>query len=164
MTSRTTAGPVRNIERALGHHDEVGQRGRVRAAAGARAADHGDLRDAAGQRDVLAEDAAVAAERGEALLHARAAGLDEADDGRARAAGEPQDADDRVRVRLAERAAEERRVLRVAEDRPAVDAAGAGDHAVARARLRPHALGARRPSAGASASPRRTALRAARAA
>ena len=43
--------------------------------------------------------------------------------------------DDRVGVRLAERAAEERRVLRVAEDRPAVDAAGAGDHAVAGARL-----------------------------
>ena len=42
---------------------------------------------------------------------------------------------------LAQRAAEVRRVLRVAEHRPAVDAAGAGDHAVARARLRPHALG-----------------------
>ena len=42
---------------------------------------------------------------------------------------------------LAERAAEVGRVLRVAEDGPAVDAAGAGDHAVARARLLAHALG-----------------------
>ncbi len=42
---------------------------------------------------------------------------------------------------LAERAAEVGRVLRVTEDGPAVDAAGAGDHAVARARLLPHPLG-----------------------
>ena len=33
-TSRTTPGPVRNIARALGHHDEVGERRRVGAAAG----------------------------------------------------------------------------------------------------------------------------------
>ena len=74
--------------RALGHHHEVGEGGRVGAAAGAGAADHRDLRDAARQRDVLAEDAAVAAERREALLHARAAGLDEADE-RARRRARP---------------------------------------------------------------------------
>ena len=35
MTSRTTAGAGEEHARALGHHDEVGQRGRVGAAAGA---------------------------------------------------------------------------------------------------------------------------------
>ena len=39
-------------------------------------------------------------------------------------------------MRLAERAAHEGRVLGVAEDRPAVDAPGAGDDAVARRRAR----------------------------
>ena len=122
----------------LGHDHEVGERGRVGAAAGRGAADHRDLRDLAAQGDVLAEDAGVARERRGALLHARAAGLDEADDGRAGAPGEAQDPDDRVGVLLAERAAEVRRVLRVAEDRPAVDAAGAGDDAVTGPRLLAH--------------------------
>ena len=124
--------------RLLGHHDEVGQRGRIGAAARGGAADDGDLRHATRQRDVLAEDAAVARERGEALLHARAAGLDEADDGGARATGQAQHAHDRVRVLLAQRAPEVARVLRVTEDRAAVDAPGARDHAVAGAGLVAH--------------------------
>ena len=123
---------------ALGHDDEVGQGRRVGAAARGRAADHGDLRDLAAQAHVLLEDPGVAGEGREALLHARAAGLDEADDRRAGAAGEPQHAHDRVGVLLAERAAEVGRVLRVAEDGAAVDAPGAGDDAVAGARLLPH--------------------------
>ena len=127
--------------RSLGHHHEVGEGGRVGAAAGAGAADHRDLRDAARQVDVLAEDAAVAGQRGQALLHARTARLDEADDGHAGAPGQAQDADDRLRVLLAQRAAEVGRVLGVAEHGPVVDAAGAGDHAVTRARLVAHALG-----------------------
>ena len=87
---------------------------------------------------MLLEDARVAGEGGEALLHARAARLDEADDGGTRAARELEDADDRLGVLLAERAAEVRRVLRVAEDGAAVDAAGAGDHAVTGAGLLAH--------------------------
>ena len=107
MTSRTTAGPVRNMFAALGHDDEVGQRGRVGAAAGRRAADHGDLRDlAATARRARGRSARSRPSAADALLHARAAGLDEADDGRAGAAGEPQHAHDRVGVLLAERAAE----------------------------------------------------------
>ena len=39
------AGPGEEHARALGHHHEVGQRRRVGAAAGAGAADHGDLRE-----------------------------------------------------------------------------------------------------------------------
>ena len=58
--------------------------------------------------------------------------------GAPRAAREPQHADDRVGVLLAERAAEVGRVLRVAEHGTTVDAAGAGDDAVARTRLLAH--------------------------
>ena len=124
--------------RPLGHDHEVRQGGRVRAAAGGRAADHRDLRDLAAQRDVLAEDPRVAGQRGGALRDARAAGLDEADDGSAGAAGEPQHLHDRIRVLLAQRAAQVGRVLRVAEDRAAVDAAGTGDDAVTGTRLLAH--------------------------
>ena len=134
-------GPGQEHVRALGHDHEVGQRRRIGAAARRGAADHADLRDAAAQRDVLAEDARVAGQRGRALLHAGAAGLDEADDRRVRAAREPQDAHDRVGVLLAQRPAEVRRVLGVAEDRPAVDAPGARDHAVARLGAVAHAAG-----------------------
>jgi len=45
--------------RALGHHHEVRQRGRVGAAAGRGPADHGDLRHLARQRDVQVEDPPV---------------------------------------------------------------------------------------------------------
>ena len=116
------AGAGQEHRRVLGHHDQVGQRRRVGAAAGRRAGDDRDLRDHAGQRHRLAEDPAVAGQRRGALLHAGAAGLDEPDHGDPRPLGRLQHADDRVGVALAERAAEERAVLRVAGDRPAVDA------------------------------------------
>ena len=58
-------------------------RGRIDGAAGARSHDGGDLRDhAAGQR-VAQEDIGIAGERHHAFLDARAAGIVEADDGRA---------------------------------------------------------------------------------
>jgi len=123
--------------RVLGHDHEVGERGRVRAAAGRHAGDHGDLRDLAREPHALAKDPAVAAERGDAVVHAGAARGDEADHGSARAAGELHHADDRLGMRLAERAAGEALVLRVAVDRPAGDRARRADDAVALA----HALG-----------------------
>ena len=122
--------------RALRHHDEVGERRRVGAAARGDAGDDRDLRHLAGQPDALAEDPSVAAERGDAVVHARAAGGDEADHGRAGAAGELHHAHDRLGVRLAQRAAGEGLVLRVAVHRPARDRARGADHAVALA----HAL------------------------
>ena len=74
--------------------------------------------------------------------------------GRAGAAGEPQHAHDRVGVLLAERAAEVGRVLRVAEDRAAVDAAGAGDDAVAGARLLAHPRASGRRERSSVSEPR----------
>ena len=86
----------------------------------------------AGQRDLCAEDPAVAGERRGALLHARPAGLDEADDRHAARARRA--ASTRTIVSacaLAERAAEERAVLREqATARPSTRA-GRAENAVA---------------------------------
>ena len=150
--------------RVGGHHDEVGQRRRVGAAAGGDAADDRDLRHLARELDAGAEDAAVAGQRRVALLQAGAAGADEADHRGAGVAGHPQQADDRLGVDFAERAAEEARVLGVAEDRPAADLAGAGDDAVARASPARRAAARRRRCAAAGSCRGRRAPPAARAA
>ena len=63
--------------------DEVGDGGRVDRAAGAGAHDGGDLRDDAAGEGVAQEDVGVAGERDDAFLNARAAGIVQADDGRA---------------------------------------------------------------------------------
>ena len=115
----------------LGHHHEVGQGGRVGAAARGGPGDHADLGDAAGEGDVLAEDRAVAAECPGALVDARAARGDEADDRRRGPPGEVEHAHDRLGLGGAERAAGEALVLRVAVDRTAADAPRARDDAVA---------------------------------
>ena len=133
------AGTGEEHARAVGHHDEVGERRRVGAAARRCAADHRDLRHHPGQRDVLAEDPAVARQSLEPLLHARARGLDETDHGSTRAACELQHPHDAVGVRLAQRPAGERRVLGEAEHRAPVDPAGGGQNAVALAGLLAHA-------------------------
>ena len=80
---------------------------------------------------VALEHLAVAAERGHALLDARAAGVEQADDGAARLHRHVLHLDDFLRVRLRERAAEHGEVLGEQVDGAAVDRAPAGDHAVA---------------------------------
>ncbi len=72
-----------HVARVLHHEDEVGHGGRIDVAARARAHDDGDLRDDARGQHVAQEHLAVAAERGDALLDARAAGIEQADDRRA---------------------------------------------------------------------------------
>ena len=134
LGERATLGddfrPGEEHPRVLGHHHEVGERGRVGAATGRDAGEDRDLRHLAGELDAGPEDAAVAGQGGVALLQAGAAGADEADHRRAGVAGHPHRADDRVGVDLAEAAAEEGRVLGVTEDRAAVDFAGARGDAV----------------------------------
>ena len=80
---------------------------------------------------VALEHLAVAAERRDAFLDARAAGIEQADDRRARLHRHVLDLDDLLRMRLAERAAEHGEILGEGEHRAAVDRAPAGDHAVA---------------------------------
>ena len=84
VTASTTArAGEEHLRVGAGHDREVAERRRVRRAAGARAADHADLRHV-GQR-LRAEDRAVGVQRADALLQARAARVREADDRRRRA-------------------------------------------------------------------------------
>ena len=80
---------------------------------------------------VALEHLAVAAERGDALLDARAAGVEQADDRRARLHRHVLHLDDLLRVGLGQRAAEHGEVLGEQEHGAAVHGAPAGDHAVA---------------------------------
>ena len=120
-----------HVARALDHDVEVGDRRRVDRAAGTRAHDRGDLRDHARRQRVAQEDVGVAAERQHAFLDARAARVVQADDRRAHLHRQVHDLDDLGGVGLRERAAEDREVLREGVDDAAVDAALAGDDAVA---------------------------------
>ena len=92
----------------------------------------GDLRDDARREHVAQEDVAVAAERHDAFLDARAGAVVEADERRADLRGEVHDLADLLGERAREAAAEDGEVLREQEDLPAVDLAVAGDDAVAR--------------------------------
>ncbi len=85
----------------------------------------------AGRQHVAQEHLAVAAERGHAFLDARAAGVEQADDGRAVLQRHVLDLGDLLGVRLRQRAAEHREVLGEHVDHAAVDGAPAGDDAVA---------------------------------
>ena len=120
-----------HLRRALRHEDEVGERRRVDRAAGARPHDHRDLRHDAGCPHVAQEDIAVAAEAGDALLDARAAGVVEADDRRAGLQRQVHHLRHLLAHRLGQRAAEDREVLREDEDAAAVDLAVARDDGVA---------------------------------
>src|SRR4051794_35007857 len=118
-----------HLRLGAGHDGQVAERGRVRRAAGARAADHAHLRHA-GDR-LRTEDPRVGVQRADALLEAGAAGVREADDRHAELGGPVDRAGDRLAARLAERAALEAAVLRPRVDGPAVHAAAAREHAVA---------------------------------
>ena len=74
---------------------------------------------------------AYPAERQDAFLNARAAGIVEADHGRSGLEREVHDLDDFLRVGLGERSAEDRKILREDVGGTAVDEAVAGDEAVA---------------------------------
>ena len=128
-----------HVARAFDHDVEVGDRRRVHGAAGAGAHDGGNLRNHARGERVAQKDVGVAAEREHAFLDARAAGVVEADDRHAHLHREIHDLHDLRGVRLRERPAEDGEVLRERVDRPAVDAALAGDDAVARDDLLVHA-------------------------
>ena len=88
-----------HVRGLVDHHREVGDRGGVDRAARARADDQADLRDHAGGVGVAAEDLAVQAERGDALLDAGAAGVVDADDRAAGLQREVHDLDDLLRRR-----------------------------------------------------------------
>ena len=128
-----------HVRGVLHHHVEVGDRGAVDGAARAGAHDRGDLRHHARGERVAQEDLGVAAERGDAFLDAGAARVVEPDHGRAHLQREVHHLADLARVGLGQAAAEDGEVLREHVDQATVDAAVAGDDAVARHLLLRHA-------------------------
>src|SRR5262249_48691585 len=98
----------------------------------------GDLRDDARREGVAQKDIRVPAQRGDALLNARAARIVQADDRRAHLHGQVHDLDDLGRVGLRQRAAEHREVLRERVYAAAVHLPVAGDDAIARIELVGH--------------------------
>lgn len=113
------------------HEDEVGEGGRVDGAAGARPHDGANLGDDAGGERVAQEDVGVAAEADDPFLDACAAGVVDADDGRAVAHRHVHDFDDFFGVDAAEAAAKDGEILAEDVDETAVYGSPSRDDAVA---------------------------------
>jgi hypothetical protein len=120
-----------HVRGLLHHEDEVGDGGRVDRAARARAHDQRDLRDHARAADVAQEHVAVRAERDDALLDPRAAGVVDPDDRAADLGRQVHDLAHLLGHHLAERAPEHGEVLGEDAHAAAVDRPVAGDHRVA---------------------------------
>jgi hypothetical protein len=120
------------------HDDEVGHGRRIDGTARAGPHDDRDLRDHARGQHVALKDLGITAQRGHALLNARAARVVEPDDRRPHLDGLVHDLANLFRVRLGERTAENREVLTEDEDRATVDRAVSGHHTVARNALLGH--------------------------
>ncbi len=121
------------------HRDEVRDCRRIHGAARARPHDRGNLRDHSGSQRVAKKDVGITAERSNAFLDPRAAGIVQADDRRAHLHGEVHDLADFLCVGFAEGTAEDREVLGKDIDQAAVDAAVSGNDAVAGKLLFGHA-------------------------
>ena len=120
-----------HVRRLLDHQHEVGDRGRVDGAAGARPHDEADLWHDTRGLDVAPEDVRVAGQRDDALLDPRAAGVVDPDHRAAVLDSEVHDLADLLGEDLGERAAEDREVLGEDEDLAAEDVAVARDDRVA---------------------------------
>ena len=120
-----------HVRRALDHEDEVGDRGRVDGAAGARSHHERDLRHDTRGLHVPPEDLRVAAERDDAFLDPRAARVVDPDDRAAVLHCEIHHLADLLGEDLAERAAEDGEVLREDEDLAPEHRPVAGDDGVA---------------------------------
>jgi hypothetical protein len=129
----------KHVGRRGGHENEIGDGRGINGAAGARAQDGADLRDHAAGQGVAQEDIGVAGQGHDALLNARTAGIVEADERRADAHGGVHDFADLGGVGFGERAAEDGEVLREDINQAAVNAAVAGNEAVAGRGLLLHA-------------------------
>ena len=109
---------------------QIGDGGRIGCTTGARTEHDADLRYHAGTFGVAPEDFAIAAKTVDALLNARAARVDQADDRRPFAECQVHHPTDFTRLRFAKRPAEDGEILRVDEYRAPVDPASAGHDAI----------------------------------
>ena len=121
-----------HVARAAHHDGEVGNRRRVDGAARAWPHHRRNLRNDPRRQGVAEKNVGVAAERQHAFLDARAPRIVQPDDRRAHLHREVHHLDDLRGVGFRERPAEDGEVLREGIDHATVDAAVAGDDAVAR--------------------------------
>jgi len=128
-----------HVAAVFDHEDKVGHGGRIHRPAGARPHDQADLRDHAAGADVALKHLGVAAQRGHALLDARAARVVQADHRHPHLHGLVHDFADFFGVGFAQGAAKDGEVLAEDEHQAAVDHAVTGDHAVAGDALFGHA-------------------------
>jgi hypothetical protein len=108
-------------------------------ATSARSHDGADLRNHAAGKRVTEKNIGVAGERGDTFLDARAAGVVEADDGRAGAHGQIHNLANFPRVGFRERAAKNGKVLRKYVNQAAIDAPKPSDETIASRALLLHA-------------------------
>src|SRR5215831_5580442 len=128
-----------HIRRFARHENEIGNRWRINRAACTWTHDCADLRNDAARKRVAQENIRVPGKRGHTFLNARAAGIVQANDRRSSAHGEVHYFANFLRVGFRERAAEDGEVLREDVNQASIDAAIAGDEAVARGALLLHA-------------------------
>ena len=121
------------------HENEIGDGRRIYRAARAGPHDGADLGDHAAGERVAQKNIGVARERHHSLLNSRAAGIVQADHRSARAHGQVHDFRDFSGVGFRERAAEDGEILGEDVHQAAINAAVAGDEAVAGRALRFHA-------------------------
>ena len=121
------------------HENEISDRRGIDGAAGARAHDGANLGDDSAGKRIAQKNISVTRERSHTFLNACAPGIVEPDDGRSVAHGKVHDLTNLQRVGFGERAAEYGEVLRENVNEPAINAAKAGDEAVARGTLLLHA-------------------------
>ena len=120
----------KHVRGVLHHEDEVGHRRGIDRPARAGPHDQADLRHDSGRQDVALEHLAIGGKRPHAFLDARAAGIVDADHGRAVLYGHVHDLADLRRVRFRDRAAQNGKVLAEDIDHAAIDGAPAGDNAI----------------------------------
>src|SRR5260370_15526560 len=114
----------------LDHQDEVGNRGRIDRASGARTHDAANLRNDATRERVPEEDVGIPGERFDALLNPRSARVVQTDDGSADFHGEVHDLANLLRIGPAQTAAEHGEVLGKYEDLASVDESVSGHNAI----------------------------------
>ncbi len=127
-----------HVGAALHHQDEVGDRGRIDGAAGARAHDQAELRDHAGALDVPPEDVRIARERDDPFLDPGTTRVVDPDHRAAVLRGHVHHLADLLREDLGEAAAEDGEVLREDEHAAAEDRPVPGHDGVAVRPLLPH--------------------------
>ena len=120
-----------HVRAVFDHEDKVSHRGAVDRPTRARPHDQTDLRDDARGHDIALKHLAISRQRGHALLNTRAAGIVDADDGRAVLHRHIHDLADLLAMGFGHRAAHHGEILTEHINLTAIDCAPAGDHAIA---------------------------------